>query len=247
MINMKIKKIVIKEFDRKLLGIDIMLYFIIAVIGFSLLKITASTTIDTIQFIPSIFYIIGFFGLITYFTNRRKDDYEFLIFSLINICTATFLIANQNYGDDSFIVADAMLFYALANLLNKCYYSSLLIKEKNINFFPKISISIILALLGIFTVYELYNKIDYGVIIISYYFVALGLISLLEPLSLIIMRNSNVEEKILLVLKYEIKTKEKKNKIRELDDKKPVAIVKDGEIKSKSKKEKNKNTKKTNN
>lgn len=232
------RKVVIKEFDRKLFGIDIMLYLIVAVIGFSLLKITDSTTIDTIIFIPSAFYIIGFFALVAYFTNRRKGDYEFLMFGLINVISATLIIANQYSIDEGMILADVMLFYVISNLLNKCYHSCMLIKEKNINFFPKVSISIILALLGGVIVYELYNKSSVGSVIMSYYFCAYGLICTLEPLLLIIMKNPNVENKMLSIVKYDTKVKEKKRKIRKLDDKKPVVVIKSGEIKSKSKNKK---------
>ena len=79
------KKVVIKEFDRTLLGIDLMLYCFFVVIGYIMLQIPEISVLRPIEYASPLFYMFAFMSLVAYFVNRRPDDYEFLFFGLINI------------------------------------------------------------------------------------------------------------------------------------------------------------------
>lgn len=211
------KKEIIKEYNGRLLVLDIMLYCIIAVTGYILLSLNSETLLDPVKYVPSLFYTFGFFSLLVYFFNRGRGDYELLIFGFINICVATFILIYSNYPNAGFILADAVLIYAIANVVNKGYACRELIKNRDINFFIKISVTILLFVLGVLVVSAVYNKIEAGTLILGYYFIIFGLLSLLEPLITIIFGNKKVEKYVLDFLAYdedepnkEVKKEEKK-------------------------------------
>ena len=82
---------VVKEFDKTIYSIDIMLYAIMGIVGYMLLQFSSMSNLDTEQYIIGIFFIFGFISLLAYFLNRRKGDYEFLFFGAINIIVAMLL------------------------------------------------------------------------------------------------------------------------------------------------------------
>ncbi len=218
------KKEIIKEYDGRLLILDIMLYCIIATAGFILLNLSNVEMLDPVKYAPSLLFVFGFFSLLVYFANRKRGDYELLIFGFINVCVASFILFYTSYPDSGFILADAVLIYSIANVINKGYSCKNLIGKKDINFFPKVSITILLLILGVLVVSSIYNKVEVGSLILGYYFIIFGLLSLLEPLVMILTKNVKVENFILDFLSYnedevveedeEIKPKEvKKEKI----------------------------------
>ena len=235
------KKEIIKEYDGRLVILDIMLYCVMATAGFILLNLTSMDMLDPVKYAPSLFYMFGFFSLLVYFANRKRGDYELLIFGFINICVATFILFYSSYPDSGFILADAVLVYSIANVINKGYSCKNLIGKKDINFFPKVSITILLLVLGVLVVSSIYNKIEVGTLILGYYFIIFGLLSLLEPLVMILTKNVKVEKYILDFLSYnddedeeieeEIKPKKvakekinntKKTESKKVEDKKEV-------------------------
>ena len=217
------KKIVIKEFDKTLLILDIMLYCVFVTIGFILLNFSEIELLNPMEYASPLFYMFGFFSLLTYFLNRREGNYELLIFGFINVCVASFVFIYTSYPDSGFILADAVLIYSIANVINKGYYSIQLLKEKNINFFPKISITILLLFLGVFVVSSLYNKIEVGSLILGYYFIIFGLLSLLEPLISILTKNEKLEKAVLEFLAYEVKDENKTIEVKkEKTEEKPI-------------------------
>ncbi len=210
------KDIVIKEIDKNLIVLDVMLYTIFIVTGFILLNFSGFELLNPIKYASPLFYMFGFFSLLVYFLNRKERDYELLIFGFINICIGSFILIYMSFPDTGFILADAVLVYSIANVINKGYSCKELLKKKDINFFPKVSVTILLLLLGVFVVSSLYTKIEVGSLILGYYFIIFGLLSLLEPLMSILSKNVKVEEKVLDLLSYENTIKNEKIKIKEV-------------------------------
>ncbi len=212
------KKEVLKEFDRPILLFDILLYGVYTLIGFVLLNLADLGLNNPFIYSPFIFYTFAFFSVLAYFINRRKNDYEYLLFGFINVLTATFILVYMNYPDSGFILADAVLLYSIANVLNKGFSCNRLLREKNVNFFSKISITILLLFLGVFVVSSLYNKIEVGTLILGYYFVTFGLLSLLEPFIAILMNNQSIKKYILNLLSYD-KVEKKEEKVSKKEEK----------------------------
>lgn len=217
------KKEVIKENGNKIIGVDILLYAIFVVIGFILLNLDGTEKINLVECTYTLFYVFGFFSLFAYFINRIEDDYEFLVFGFINICVGSFIMIYSAYPDKGFILADAVLIYSIANVLNKFYHCKLLLEKRDINFFPKIAISFLLLFLGVFVVSSLYNKVQVGSIILGYYFIIFGLFSLLEPLISILTKNAKIEKYILNILSFDgkkakVKTETKEEMVKKVMD-----------------------------
>ena len=200
------KKFVVKEIDKNLILLDVMLYTIFIVTGFILLNFSSIELVNPVKYASPLFYMFGFFSLLVYFLNRKERDYELLIFGFINVCIASFILIYMSFPDSGFILADAVLVYSLANVVNKGYACKELAEKKDINFFPKVSVTILLLLLGVFVVSSLYTKVEVGSLILGYYFIIFGFFSLLEPLMNVLSRNISVEEKVLDLLSYEKET-----------------------------------------
>lgn len=232
------KKIVLKEIDKNLVILDIMLYSVFVVTGFILLNFSDIELINPIRFASPLFFMFGFFSLLVYFMNRQSRDYELLIFGFINICVGAFIMLYVTFPNTGFILADAVLVYSVANVINKGYTCKELMAKKDINFFVKLSVTILLLLLGVFVVSSLYNKIEVGSLILGYYFIIFGLLSLLEPLMSILINNVKIERYILNTLSYDVKEEVKKEE--KIEEKKPVK-----KVTNKTKKEVKKTNKKT--
>ena len=217
-------KVVVKELERKLLVIDIMLYCVFITVGFILLNFPSIDALSPIEYASPLFYMFAFFSLLAYFVNRRKGNYELLMFGFINVIVASFILIYESYPDSGFILADAVLVYSLAIVLNKGYHCGVLLKERNVNFYIKVSVTILLLFLGVFVVSSLYNKIEVGSMILGYYFIVFGLLSLIEPLMEILTNNKDVEKMMLGILSYgEEDTKKPEKKIKEIKKQKPEA------------------------
>lgn len=220
-------KIVIKEFDRTLLGVDIMLYTVFAVIGYIILKLPELNSVTSIDYVAPLFYMFGFFSLVAYFINRRPNDYEYLVFGLINVLVGSFVLVNSYYPQTGFILGNAVLIYSIAIVLNKGYHTKKLMEARDIRLYPKMAITILLALLGVLVISNLYTALSDQYLILGYYFMTFGLISLFEPLIMIVMRNPKLETFLVSLLEEEpvneIKTKEnKKVELKEIKVKRPV-------------------------
>ena len=210
------KNVVVKEIDKNLVILDVMLYCIFIVTGFILLNFSSIELLNPIKYASPLFYMFGFFSLLVYFVNRKERTSELLIFGFINVCVASFILIYMSFPDSGFILADAVLVYSIANVINKGFACKELAREKDINFFPKVSVTILLLLLGVFVVSSLYTKIEVGSLILGYYFIIFGLLSLLEPLMSILSRNVKVEERVLDLLSYEKEIKKEKPRVKEI-------------------------------
>ncbi len=232
------KKVVFKEIDKNLIILDIMLYSVFVVTGFILLNFSDIELLNPIRYASPLFYMFGFFSLLVYFLNRQTRDYELLIFGFINVCVGAFIMIYVSFPDTGFIMADAVLVYSIANVVNKGYTCKELMQKKDINFFVKLSVTILLLLLGVFVVSSLYNKIEVGSLILGYYFIIFGLLSLLEPLMSILINNVKIERYFLDVLSYDkdiedkdVKKVSNKSSKKEEINEKPKKTIKSKQIK----------------
>ena len=211
-------KVILKEFDRKYIIVDIIFYCLLVLLGFILLNFAEMGLSDPIKYAPFMFFSIAFFSIFAYFVNRRKDEYEFLLFGFINVVVATFILVYTAYPDSGFILADAVLLYSIANVLNKGYSCKKMVEERDINFFTKVSVTTLLLFLGVFVVASLYNKVEVGILILGYYFIIFGLLSLLEPLNSIVLKNEKLQKRIFDLLSYNqpIKKEETKEEVKKI-------------------------------
>ena len=213
-------KIILKEFERKHLIFEIIFYCVFVILGFVLLNVGDIGLIDTIKYAPYLFYTLAFFSILAYFINRCKDEYELLLFGFINVVVATFILVYNAYPDSGFILADAVLLYSIANVLNKGYSCKKMIIERDINFFIKVSITVMLLFIGVFVVASIYDKIEAGVLILGYYFIIFGLLSLLEPLNSVVLGDPDLQNRIFDFLAYDQKIANEEPK--EIEEKKEV-------------------------
>ncbi len=219
------KKVVIKEFDRTLLGIDLMLYCFFAVVGYIMLRFPELDSLKATEYISPIFYMFAFMSLVAYFVNRRPNDYEFLFFGLINIIVGTYVLVNELFPNSCLIVGSAVLIYSIANVLNKGYHTNKMINNNDINVFAKLAITILLTMLSLIVIVDLYNHEEGTSMVLGYYFMGFGLVSLLEPLLMILTRNPKIEKYLTSLSKNDkkvIKAKKKTTTIKEIKKKKPV-------------------------
>lgn len=219
------KKVVIKEFDRTLLGIDLMLYCFFAVVGYIMLRFPELDSLKATEYISPIFYMFAFMSLVAYFVNRRPNDYEFLFFGLINIIVGTYVLVNELFPNSCLIVGSAVLIYSIANVLNKGYHTNKMINNNDINVFAKLAITILLTMLSLIVIVDLYNHEEGTSMVLGYYFMGFGLVSLLEPLLMILTRNPKIEKYLTSLSKDDkkiTKTKKKTTTIKEIKKKKPV-------------------------
>lgn len=181
-------KKVIKESGKTHLAVDIMFYFVYVFVGALLLKFPQIEELKPIEYAPIIFYMLGFFSLLSYFINRRPKNYEFLFLGLINILVGTFVTFFSSYEDTGFILGNAILIYSLFTVLNKGYHTIVLAKEKNINMYAKASITIMLVLLGFLVLQNLFKETTMQTLILGYYFLVFGIMSLIEVALVLILR-----------------------------------------------------------
>lgn len=240
-------KRVIKEFDRTLYSVDIMLYSIMSLMGYFLINFKLSSGEEIYKYITTIFFVFAFFSLLAYFLNRRKQDYEFLYFGLINVCVAGFLIFNKTNSDLYFIIGNSVLFYVLAYTLNKIISCYKLVKQKSLNYMPKSAITILIIALSFIVILELKDKMDVAYMIFGYYFLGFGLLSLIEVLLIILFNGKTFRKELIEVLNYdEVQPVEKKiipKKMKQVSAKRiSPKTESDLEPKKKKKKRKKKTT-----
>lgn len=213
------KKKIINEYDGVLLGVDIVFYTIFIIIGSILLKFQYIDYMYATEYAVPIFYTLGFFSLLSYFINRRPDDYEFLFFGLINIITATY-ISNNCFYENEHILGLAICVYTLAVALNKGFFAKKLINNEDYDMFAKILSTILLTVLGIFVSYHFMKGMNVDGMLLAYYFVGFGILGLLEPLLKISVRIPSVKKYLDRVLFNKNDTSKIKKEIKKI--KKPI-------------------------
>ena len=218
-------RVVLKEFKKEYILIKIVFYGLFALVGFELLHFSNIGFTNPIKYVPFIFYTFAFLSLLTYFGNRIKGEYELLYFGLINVVVGTFTLVNNLYPDSGFILADAVLLYSILNVINGGYTCIKLFKERNLSAFMKTAITIMLLFMGVFVVSAIYDKVEFGTLILGYYFVAYGLIYLLEIFVNVVIGNKSLQRKILSYIDFE----------KDKSENKEENVTKDTNVKKESK------------
>lgn len=238
---------------KKLLGVDVILYLLISIIGFILLKNPELEVLKPIAYASTLYFIIAFFAIIAYFFNRRDKDYEHLIFALNSVIIGAYLFVSATKQNTAFVLGNSVLFFSLLNFINKAYHTIKLTKQNNIEVFPKTALCIMLLLLGILVINNLYNEVTMQTLVLGYYFLTFGLLSLVEPLVIYLFKFPKVqnyfdklmneenqrEEQAIIDKANEIKSspKEEKTKIKKVNVKKPTPKkIQEKEEKTKTKK-----------
>lgn len=222
------KKVVIKELDRTFLGIDLMLYCIYVVMGYILIGFPEVEILNPMEYSPVLFFMFGFFSLVAYFLNRRVGNYEYLFLGLINVMVATFVLVHAFFGNDALIMALVISIYSLSIILNKSYYLVHMLKNKDINFYPKTITVILLIFIGLLTVSSIFAKYAAANMILGYYLMAFGLVNLLEVLLTILIRNPRLDNVLTSIFGLApVKTTKKKVVLKEIKKKKINKNTKD--------------------
>lgn len=222
------KKVVIKELDKTFLGIDLMLYCIYVVMGYILIGFPEVEILNPMEYSPVLFFMFGFFSLVAYFLNRRVGNYEYLFLGLINVMVATFVLVHAFFGNDALLMALAISIYSLSIILNKSYYLVHMLKNKDINFYPKTITVILLIFIGLLTVSPIFAKYAAANMILGYYLMAFGLVNLLEVLLTILIRNPRLDNALTSIFGLApVKTTKKKVVLKEIKKKKINKNTKD--------------------
>lgn len=221
-------KVVIKELDKTFLGIDLMLYCIYVVMGYILIGFPEVEILNPMEYSPVLFFMFGFFSLVAYFLNRRVGNYEYLFLGLINVMVATFVLVHAFFGNDALLMALAISIYSLSIILNKSYYLVHMLKNKDINFYPKTITVILLIFIGLLTVSPIFAKYAAANMILGYYLMAFGLVNLLEVLLTILIRNPRLDNALTSIFGLApVKTTKKKVVLKEIKKKKINKNTKD--------------------
>lgn len=211
-------KKIIKESNKKYLVVDYILYTIYIIIGFVLLRHPELEVLQPIKYITLLFYLLGFFSLISYFINRRKDNYEFLFLGLINILTGSFTLIYYHYPDKGFILGSCILIYSISSAINKGYHTIVLSRKDDTNMFSKAVTAIMLCLLGYLVISNFYNNTTMYTLVIGFYFLAFGIISIIELIINLVISNHEINKKLLKLINTE---KKEVKKIKEVKTKNP--------------------------
>ena len=218
------KKVVVR---RTILLIDIILYSVYLAIGYIFINFTKCFNFPMIKNVYLVFFILALLFIVAHFLNKRDHDYEFLTNALICVLTGSYILLLHDLGNINVIIQNAIMLFAILMIINKWVNTCRLYNKKNINFCPKMLVTILLILYGLFTLIILYNKFTYGsfgYLLLGHFFIIIGVISLLEPLFLVVMRNPSVETYMLKKFRFEEeKPKKKPVRLKEIKKKKPVA------------------------
>ena len=217
------KKVIFRETNKYLVIVDIILYNLICLIGIGILRTEGLEFLNPLRYTYGIFFMVAFISIFAYFINRRKDDYEFLLFGLINIYVGSFSLIYSSYSQAWFILGCAMLVYTIANILNKGIHIKALNDINSVSVVSKFSILTVLTILSIYVAINLFLHNKFECKLLGYYFLTYGLISLIEPYLYIIIRNKKLS-------KYLCGKEEEAPVIEE-----PVVEKKEEPVKSKSK------------
>ncbi len=218
------KKVIIRENNNFKILVDLIFYVLVSILGYLLLDYENFNIVNNYMLLPSIFYIIAALSILAYYVIKRKDDYDYLIYSLINVICGTYILS-PNYYHNTFIIGDALLIYAAGIVVCKFLSARKLWREKNTNFIFKLSNSFVILFISIIAVYTLYSKEDVSNMIIGYYLIGFGLLNLLEPLANIILSNPNIDRFLISILKY--------NEKESLKNKKTIKTITKKRIKAK--------------
>lgn len=184
-------KVILKEFDKPYIIIDIIFYNLICLVGIVILTVRGMELMSLIKYFYLLFFVLAFISTIAYFSNRKPDDYEYLLYAFINVYVGTFALVYIDYENPWFILGCAMLVYTIANSLNRGLHVRNIDEKNSSTIVVKFSILILISMLSLFVAINLFSHNVIGNEIMGYYLIGFGLISLIDPyMSILIEKNS---------------------------------------------------------
>lgn len=128
-----------------------------------------------------IFLILAFFSFGGYFyTKESKVNYELLIFSLICIVTAGYLLSFSAVEKGN-VLATGFLIFTLLTVANRAYYIYNLQRSNNDLYILRAISLILLLFISILSVQNFYRSYsEVKTVIIGYYFLSYGIIAFIE-------------------------------------------------------------------
>ncbi len=236
-----------KKVNKKVF-ITLALYLVITLIGTIVMSFPAFGYLNPVYYASILFYTFAFFNVIAYFFGRddKNKSYELLYFCLINIVAASYLFIS-NYAEAPTTLGTGFLIYTLLVAVNRVYHMGELKKKKDTLWIVRAMATVLILFLGILTIQNFYREItEVQTLMIGYYFITFGVVSILETLVIGFVSTSTFEHvlngeidmikeerKVKKSTKPKKKSKKTNENVEELDE-----IVKSIEVPKKKKKTK---------
>ena len=169
--------------DNKVVMAELVTYLVMFLIGVFAIAFPVLGFHKPVLYSAVIFLVLAFFSFGGYFyTKENKVNYELLIFSLICIVTACFMLIAEPLNVSN-VLGTGFLGFTVLTVLNRIYYIYNLKRRDNELYLLR-SIALILllfiAILSIQNFYRSYSEVRS--IIIGYYFLSYGAIAFVEML-----------------------------------------------------------------
>ena len=169
--------------DNKVVMAELVTYLVMFLIGVFAIAFPVLGFHKPVLYSAVIFLVLAFFSFGGYFyTKENKVNYELLIFSLICIATACFMLVAEPLNISN-VLGTGFLGFTILTVLNRIYYIYNLKRRDNELYLLR-SIALILllfiAILSIQNFYRSYSEVKS--IIIGYYFLSYGAIAFVEML-----------------------------------------------------------------
>lgn len=166
--------------------VDLVIYFLVIILGVVVLASSFYGVENHLNFIATIYYILSAVFFIAYFVFRKPFRYEKLFISLATAIVSTTLFFSRPEKALLMLGMSIFVFTALL-LIIKLFGVLVLKKEKKSEWEVKIIISLFITLIGVLSGYVLVHQVFFQMTIYGYFFIVFGIISLFEPVILILL------------------------------------------------------------
>ncbi len=174
--------------------IDIVTYFLILILGIVMVAMSFGKISNHIIFIMTFFYILSAILLVSYFLYRKEQNYEKLFLSLSSAIMAGSLYYVSDIKSMICLGVSLFVFITLVVIVKSIdifrHY-----KNKGIECEVKSIVTLFLVLAGIISGYILTNQYFFQLIVYGYFFIVFGLISLFEPIILVLLDYKKITKK----------------------------------------------------
>ena len=203
--------------------VNMIQYVLLIMLGTFMMVYPEIGVMNPIFYVSTVFYIFSFITCLFYFIGRRKGDYENILLSLINVIVASYLFLLQDKTNTD-ILGVAISVYTILVIFNKMYSAYRLKSTDNIMWGMKYLTSLLLAFLGMLTMFNLFNERSVVTLMFGYYFIVFGIINFMEYLVEALVEFRGIK----VFLKYieEADVKKKPAKVAQKEEKKEEPEVK---------------------
>ncbi len=174
--------------------IDIVTYFSVLVLGIVMVALSFGKVDNYVLFIMTFFYILSAILLLSYFLYRKDSNYEKLFLSLVSAIMTGILFYISDFKSLICLGTSLFIFITLVVIVKSIgifgYH-----KNKGLKCEVKSIVTLFIALAGIMSGYILTNQFFFQLIIYGYFFIVFGLISLFEPIILILLDYKKITKK----------------------------------------------------